>query len=233
MEIIDLQNATALRTVLYRNLTRWYSKEIDHKCLLEMNSTLAMFADYNKGRNDNMLEKGIEIIKNFTGKHSDLTLLVDELALKYTTIFLNVSPNGVVKHVHPYESVYLSPNKLVMQDQRDEVLEFYAEQQMGVADNFKEPEDHIAIELAFLQELNKRICKELANNNMDDALDKFEVHSKFMQQHLLKWVHLLGRDLIASDPNGFYAGLANITIGFVKEDYMYVEEVMDYIKTYN
>jgi len=36
-----------------------------------------------------------------------------------------------------------------MQEQRDEVLEFYANMALEYNENFKEPEDHIAAELSF------------------------------------------------------------------------------------
>jgi len=230
MEIVDIQNTTTLRSVIYNFLSRGHSKEIDSKYLSNIGSTLNMLESYNININDVMLGNGIEIMRGFLVKNSEESDLIEDLALKYTTLFLNVTPNDSIKHVYPYESVYLSPDKLVMQDQRDEVLKFYDEHKLGVADDFKEPEDHIAIELAFLQKLNKEIYNDLSDSNLSDALQKFKAHRDFMKEHLLRWVHLFGRDLIAADPDGFYAGLANITLGFVRSDYKYIEEAIAYFE---
>ncbi|WP_303699972.1 molecular chaperone [Flexistipes sinusarabici] len=230
METVDIQNTTNLRNLLYSFLSRSYAKEIDREYLLKIDSTLNMLKSYNEIAEDVMLGKGIGIMENFLGKAEDQNDLIEELALKYTTLFLNVSPNDVVKHVHPYESVYLSQEKLVMQEQRDEVLNFYDEYNIGIADDFKEPEDHIAVELAFLQKLNRDIYNDLSENNMSNALEKFKTHHDFMKQHLLRWIHLFGRDLMTADTDGFYDGLANITLGFVRQDFMYVREAIEYFE---
>lgn len=230
METVDIQNTTNLRSLLYSFLSRSYAKEVDGEYLSKINSTIDMLKSYNEIAEDVMLEKGIRIMEHFLGKAENQNDLMEELALRYTTLFLNVSPNDVIKHVHPYESVYLSPDKLVMQEQRDEVLKFYDEFQVGVADDFKEPEDHIAVELAFLQKLNKKILSDLSENNISDAVNKFKSHRDFMNMHLLKWVHLLGKDLMIADSEGFYDGLANITLGFVRQDYMYVQDAIEYFE---
>jgi TorA-specific chaperone len=114
-----------------------------------------------------------------------------------------------------------------MQEQRDEVLEFYAEFQLVVTSEFKEPEDHIAVELAFLQKLSKLIYVSLKEDNRDEAVRILKAQCKFMEQHLLRWVHILGKDLLSADADGFYAALAHMTMGFVKVDYSYISEMIE------
>jgi len=93
---------------------------------------------------------GVENLEKYINGITDIDEEIEEKARRFCTLFLNVSPNDVVKHVHPFASVYLSPERLVMQEQRDEALEFYARFGLGVDENFKEPEDHVAAELSFL-----------------------------------------------------------------------------------
>jgi TorA-specific chaperone len=230
VELNVFQNATRLRDFVYSFLSRGYLKEADEKYLSDMNNNLDLLSDYNTNTNEQMLSKGIETMRNLLSKADSFSDLAEELAFKYATLFLNVSPNDVVSHVHPYESVYLSPNNLVMQEQRDEVLELYAEFQLGVTKEFKEPEDHIAVELAFLQKLNELVYRSLEEGNLDEAVSILKAHRKFMEQHLLRWVHLLGRDLLSADADGFYAALAHMTMGFVKVDYSYVSEMVEYLE---
>jgi TorA maturation chaperone TorD len=187
--------------------------------------------DIGKQTTDELYLKGVERLSEFVKNINDEDGLIAEYATRFATIFLNVSPNDTAPHIHPFESVYLSADKLVMQDQRDEVVEFYAKYGLGVDQNFKEPEDHIAAELSFLCSLNGQIANECSENiNMDIVADKLEGHQKFMEQHLLRWVHLMGIDLKKADENGFYSLLVDITMGFIRIDYKFLKDLIEYVK---
>jgi TorA maturation chaperone TorD len=54
--------------------------------------------------------------------------------------------NNAYSAAYPYESVYTSEKRLMMQDARDEVLAIYRSCHLDKAASWKENEDHIAVE---------------------------------------------------------------------------------------
>lgn len=230
LQEMEIQNIVGLRSNMYGLLSRGYSKEIDEGYINQIKKMLPVLKEFQNNFEDEMFSTGVKNLENYVENINDIKEEIEEQARRFATIFLNVSPNDVVKHVHPFASVYLSADKLVMQEQRDEALEFYARFGLGVDENFKEPEDHIAAELSFLSMLNDQILQDITDKNFKDALEKLNGHKEFMEQHLLKWLHLMGTDLREADENGFYSALADLTMGFVRIDYKFLKEFIEYVK---
>jgi len=85
-------------------------------------------------------------------KDKDLKEVEQDLAVEYAGLFLNMR----LVSVAPFESVYTSPEHLLMQEARDEVLSEYRREGLDKVKDFKEPEDHIALELGFMAYLCQR-----------------------------------------------------------------------------
>lgn len=230
LQEIEIQNIVGLRSNMYGLLSRGYSKEIDETYINQIKKMLPVLKEFQNNFEDEMFSTGVNKLEKYVENIVDMKEEIEEQARRFATIFLNVSPNDMIKHVHPYASVYLSAEKLVMQEQRDEALEFYARFGLGVDKNFKEPEDHIAAELSFLSMLNDLILKDITEKKLKSAYDKLQGHKEFMEKHLLKWIHLMGTDLRKADENGFYGILADLTMGFVRIDYKFLREFIEYIK---
>jgi len=227
-----IKNVINLRSEIYGFLSRGFSMEIDSEYLARIRSFLPVLEEFGKQTSDELYLNGVGKLHEFIRDADDETETIEKNATKYATVFLNVSPNDVVQHVHPYESVYLSAEKLVMQDQRDEVVEFYVKHGLGVHKNFKEPEDHIAAELSFLCSLNEKIVSEFGGEPVSNAVVYgLTEQQRFMKEHLLRWVHLMCHDLKKADPDGFYSALADLVMGFVRVDYGYLQEMIEYFSS--
>ncbi len=68
---------------------------------------------------------------------------LQELAVDYVRCFIGGGMDAF-SAAYPYESVYTSPKRLMMQEARDEVLAIYRSQGFDKAEGWKESEDHVA-----------------------------------------------------------------------------------------
>lgn len=84
-----------------------------------------------------------------------------DLAVDYARIFLAAGVYEGETAV-PYESVFTSPEGLMMQDARDEVVRVYRRCGLKVPRDLNVPEDHLAFELEFMGRLSGRIAEALA-----------------------------------------------------------------------
>ena len=88
------------------------------------------------------MDEGYRMICGYLSQ-ADGTVLT-ELAVDYVRAFIG-SGNDGFSAAYPYESVYTSPKRLMMQDARDEVLVLYRAFGLDKQESWKEGEDHIAL----------------------------------------------------------------------------------------
>lgn len=122
---------------------------------------------------------------------------------------LFVGPDRLV--APPYESVYRSPNPLLMQPETLAVRSQY--QAHGLAVEPGQPEDHLATELAFYAILQERGLT--------------AAQRSFYQEHLQRWVGTFCNRVIAGSRSPFYQALAIITNGVIAAE----EEVLAQART--
>ncbi len=105
----------------------------------------------------------------------------------------------------PWESVYTSPKRLMMQEAADQVRQLYAEAGLVVSSAGVMP-DHIGAELNFLALLLQRIYSETA------AKDTYlRLTETLLNEHLLKWMPDFTRDMEEAAETSFYKELARAT----------------------
>jgi TorA maturation chaperone TorD len=146
-----------------------------------------------------------------------------ELAIEYAGLFLGVW------HVpaHPSESAYFTGGQAIMQEPRDKVLEIYRSMSVDRGDQFKEPEDHIALELQFMAHVCEKSNAALKDNNIVETRRCLEVQRDFLNDHLGKWVPNLSADIQKSARREFYKAIAKITEGYVEMDKKVVAELLE------
>lgn len=127
----------------------------------------------------------------------------------------------------PYESVYTSPEHLLMQDARDEVLAAYRAAKVVLVDEACEPEDHLAFELEFMQLLGERAAEALEAGDDGSCANLLEARRAFLEEHLLNWVPDFADDVQRVARTGFYRALADIVLGVLETDQAFLEDVLD------
>jgi TorA-specific chaperone len=134
---------------------------------------------------------GVELMSAAIAAPEDERSVSERIGQAYTLLFTGVAgPNTV----SPYASVHLCGRLFGEATGRmDQILTTLG---LVVVTDYREPADHLAIQLAVLAELLRR----------DDLAGAFQ----FCDQHLGNWVPAF-RDLcLTRDPSGFYAGAAMV-----------------------
>jgi len=191
------------RSKIYAFLARVYREEIDQGFLKQMAKKPVKIEDPE-------IDKGYRMLERFMQQTKGRDVL-DDLAAEYADMFLGFGRDPA----YPCGSVYLSKKKLVMQEQRIQVLEMYRRFGLGRIREFKEPEDHIAIELEFMSYLCQETKEALVDGCMDDASRVLEAQSSFLNEHLKPWVPKFCDDIQACAKLDFYRAVAKITEGFL------------------
>jgi TorA maturation chaperone TorD len=207
-ELSILNELITNQNYMYRFLAHLYRVEVDQPLLDEMKE---MGLDHETG--NEQMDEGYCLLKNFlSGSSQDTT---SDLAVEYARIFLGAGLEPGTG-AFPYESVYTSKGRLLMQEARDEVVECFRKAEMMVQDKITEPEDHISFELEFLSHLGQMTIQSLQKGENDVAIRHLLSQQKFLQQHLIPWVPEFCKDIERLAESNFYKAVALITLGFLK-----------------
>ena len=137
----------------------------------------------------------------------------EELQIDYARCFVGHGED-TYGAAFPFESVYTSPKRLLMQDARDKVLACGLDK----SDDWREGEDHIALELEFMAFMAQRCSEALAEGRDDKAGELLETQLKFLEGHLLVWTPMLTADMRKFAKSELYLGLSYLTDGFLADD---------------
>ncbi len=138
----------------------------------------------------------------------------DLIAADYAHTFLAAGiPRGLV--AFPFESVYTSPQKLIMQDAYEKMYKILKAH--GLASKAKDiMADHLAIELEFMAHLCKQ-AYELVDKKDEKALSKnLDEQKDFLEHHLLNWVPEFTADIAHWSETDFYKAAGKLTRGFIE-----------------
>ena len=138
-----------------------------------------------------------------------------DVTADYSALFLNMSKYPV----STYESVWISPNNMLMQEPRNEVVEAYLKAGFLQDKDVHLPEDHIATELEFMGILCDKEIAAIKNGDAESSELYATMQKDFYSQHLHKWVYSFCDDVKLKAKTGFYAGTAQLL-----EDFMRLEE---------
>jgi TorA maturation chaperone TorD len=119
-------------------------------------------------RNQSM-DKGMEMISELNAN--------DLLELEYDFNHLFVGPN--ILEAPPYESIYHTGERALMQADTMAVRGFYEKAGLELARKNNNPDDHLALELEF-------ICYLLEESV--EAADFYALYEEFLEEHLFHWV---------------------------------------------
>lgn len=118
-------------------------------------------------------------------------------ALRRDHLRLFIGPRK--KLAPPWESVYRTPGRLVLQDAEQHVARAYAAQRVGFDGMGQRPADHVALELQF--------CAILVDQSGRRAAARTALR-RFLDQHLLVWVPAFAADVHRLAGTEFFRALA-------------------------
>lgn len=215
---VTLADLLANRNATYGFLSRMYKVEVDEEFYAFLRG---MKFPAKTGSAE--VDEGYRKIRNYLS-HAPAGVMT-ELAVDYVRAFIGGGNNGY-SAAYPFESVYTSPKRLLMQGARDEVLVIYRAAGIDKADSWTDGEDHVALELEFMQILGTRAAEALAAGDEERCAALLLQQRNFMKEHLLAWYPMMAADMRRFAKTEFYQGLADLTLGFLHTDMEFLTEVL-------
>lgn len=216
-EKLVLSDLMASRAQTYGMLARLFRVEVDLPAIRELQGMRFPVATGN-----DLVNLGYRQLYDYLkGAWEDS---VTELAIDYVRCFIGHGVNGY-SAAYPYESVYTSERRLMMQEARAEVLATFRENNLKRG-RWNESEDHIAMELEFMQRLALRTQEALCKGNEEAAIEHLHIQLDFTNDHLMNWLPMLVSDMQQFARTTFYQGLGNLTLGYIQEDKELIEELL-------
>lgn len=205
------------RADTYGLISRLYRVEVDQELLDEL---CGMRFPASTGNPE--ADQGYRLIATYLSNLWENS--VTDLAVDYVRCFIG---HGVDAYsaAYPFESVYTSEKRLLMQEARDEVLAIYRSAGLDKQETWKEGEDHIAVELEFMQILSQRTVDALSRGDEEEAFNLLVTQRNFADDHLVSWVPMMTADLKRFAKTDFYRGLAYLTDGFLSTDREFLEDI--------
>ncbi len=217
-EFDELADACEARAETYALLARFYRTEVDQEFL---DALCAMLYPMESG--DARIDEGhYSIAKYLSNEWVDP---LRKLSVDFAKTFLGDGMDAY-SCAYPYESVYTSPKRLLMQEARDEVLAIYRSCGLDKQPEWSVGEDHISVELEFMRVLCLRAAVALRKGDEEKALGLFNTMANFLDEHLLGWVPMFTADARRFSKTLFYKGVANLTEGFLEADQRFLADVM-------
>ncbi len=214
----DLVKLNEQRGATYGLLARLFRVEIDEALLKELRG---MRFPAKTGNDE--VDKGYRLFAKYLSNAWENSLA--ELAVDYARVFIGHGIDAF-SAAYPFESVYTSEKRLLMQDARDEVLAIYRSMGLDKQDTWKEGEDHVALELEFERILADRTVTALRKGDEEAAVSLLATQRNFLEDHLTAWVPMLTADMRRFAKTDLYLGLAHLTDGFLAIDQAFLEDLL-------
>lgn len=190
------ENILARKMGIYMFLAKFYSGK-----LLKMD--LEMWHKFGA-----MLREEVASFDNERMKKGIVSMLQDsrvleELEYEFNRLF--VGPDRL--EAAPYESVYRSAERVLMQAETMAVRKFYERAGLTLINKNREPDDHLAFELEFA-------CYLLEKSLQDNGYA--ELYEAFLKLHLFQWVEKHCELVREKTANSLITGISNILQGLME-----------------
>lgn len=127
-----------------------------------------------------------------------------ELAADFSQLFLTDAKKGAP----PYASVYLSKSGQLFEQPHHDMVSLFNKNGLMVDPEFKEPADHIAIQLDYL-----------GNLIIKDADTISVAQRDFIKQHLLTWLPTFVASAQRVNNSGFYQAVCQLLLDYIEQDF--------------
>lgn len=174
-------------------------------------STAELLADWPLASGDPATERGLQLLRALFDR-TQPTALLPALREDHTALFIGL----MQVDAPPWESVYLSRDHLIFDQQTLEVREFYARFGLQIPKLDREPDDHIGYELLFLAHLMEQAACALDAGDVATAVHALEAARTFFAAHPQQWAVFFIERLTQRARTDYYRGLASLLEGGMK-----------------
>ena len=216
-ETVDLVALMNMRAQTYGLLANLFREEVDADSLRELQAMRFPTATGNA-----KVDEGYHLLYDYLKTAWDDS--VTELAIDFVRTFIGHGVNAY-SAAYPYESVYTSERRLMMQEARAEVLQTLRENGLKRG-AWNEGEDHVALELEFQQIMATRTVNALRDGDEVEAIALLTTQKNFLEDHLAAWAPMMTSDMKRFAQTDLYRGLAYLTDGFLQTDEAFLADVL-------
>lgn len=118
----------------------------------------------------------------------------------------------------PWESVWASPERLVMQQAEQQVRQAYQEAGFTFDGMGRLPADHISLECEFVAALLLQAAEALETGEEDRSQSLLERKSSFLENHLAAWAPLFAKTIEEQAQTSYWRGLGRLLSALVEAD---------------
>jgi TorA maturation chaperone TorD len=172
------------------------------------------------------INKGLEELIQCTASLDQLpaSQAIQKIQVEYTHLFLGPGrPQAPL-----WESVYRTPEKVLFGWTTLQVREAYLQHGFEIKLKYRQPEDHLGLELMFLSTVSYYIAKDLKDKaTQAQALSIVRNQIAFINEHPLTWISDLLNDARENASVGFYCGLIELIWGILLWDLELLKEMLE------
>lgn len=206
--IAILQN----RIDMYALLSRIFRREADEALLAALAA-----APLPESTGIEAMDDGWRLLSTSLASPDPMDKKLEDLAVDYARVFLGAG-QVEAKAAYPFESVYTSPGRLVMQDAWEQVCKVYADAGLSRRDKDDLHEDHAALELDFLARMGERALQAAQAGDEAAAEKALSASAEFLAAHPMRWIERFAADIRRYGETDFYRGASLLLEAFVKAD---------------
>lgn len=182
--------------------------------LLEVIMEEGLFAEAPFGNKQEQTQKGLSLVNDWLDEYRDQKeQALKELRVDYTGLFIEITD----KEISPWESVYFTEERAIFQKSTLKVREWYRRFGLQVTKLYKEPDDHVGLEFAFLSHLAGQAVEALEDGDRDRTQKIIQAQKDFLGEHVLTWVPTWSEQLREYAKTDFYRGISHLVQGSLEE----------------
>jgi putative dimethyl sulfoxide reductase chaperone len=170
-----------------------------------------VFAESPFGGEQGEVQRGLELLQRWTEENRRGVSEEEFNALKQDQLHLFIGLDHVLAPV--WESVYFNENRFVFQEQTLQVRQWYSRFGLQAERLYREPDDHIGLELGFVAHLASLTLQAIDLDDQDTFNKTLQAQRDFLSEHLLRWGPAWAKLVKQHAETDFYRGLAHLTIG--------------------
>lgn len=212
--LADMREANDARADFCRFLASLYLYELTDE-QIEAFARLACAGD------GSAIDAGLAAMKEYLRHRHGGTR--QELAVDYARVFLGAGNYDRIL-APPYESVFTSEERLLMQEARDGAVTYYRRGGLDLPADNTTPEDHLGFELQFAAALIDRASEAIDAGDGEALKDAVQLHRGFFTYHQQNWLPAFCDAVDQFAETGFYRGLAAVTRGYVESERVFLAE---------
>jgi TorA maturation chaperone TorD len=172
-----------------------------------------LFSEIPFGDSQENTKKGLALINNWIHNSEDAAEALRELKIDYTGLFIEITD----KDLSPWESVYFSEERSIFHKRTLKIREWYRKFGLQISNLYKEPDDHIGLEFAFISHLAGLAIQAHKDGEREKYQEVVKAQDQFFSEHIFTWVPKWYEQIQEYAKTDFYRGIGFLVQGVLDE----------------